>query len=123
MKPVIINCDTCKKILPENIKILCEECHKGGNQMIQKIIVVSFVIMIFVAGSIGAYNLIQEEEHNYYTWTKAICNTYNECADYEIICLDGEMIDMNQLSDRLYMGDGWVDRRSTEQIEMWCDLK
>ena len=89
----------------------------------KKNLIISIVIFLIVVFTIIiCINMLSDKSQtDYYTWTKAICNNYNECADYEIICMNGEMIDMNQLSDRLYMGENWIDRRSEEQINEWCE--
>ena len=54
-----------------------------------------------------------------HTWTKAICNK-NVCRDFEIKCLNGEILEMKPITGFVVLDDDWVDERDYEDREKVC---
>lgn len=49
---------------------------------------------------------------DYYTYTKAICDEENVCQDYEVVCRDGELDQMNPITGAIVDNpDDWEDPR------------
>ena len=46
-----------------------------------------------------------------YTYTTAICNSGNSCIDVKIECSNGEVVNMEPISDLRFFGDDWKDER------------
>jgi len=59
---------------------------------------------------------------DYYTYTKAICDENNYCQDYEIVCINGELANMNPLTGMAVQQDpDWEDPRNESDINRLCD--
>ena len=58
-----------------------------------------------------------------YSYTKAICDENNFCQDYEVTCLNGEVIDSRPLSGAVIQhNDDWEDPRKNKS-EITCEIK
>lgn len=57
---------------------------------------------------------------DYYTYTKAFCNSTNYCEDYEITCQNGELANMEFTGFAVQNPSNWNDPRSEEEIEKLC---
>lgn len=54
-----------------------------------------------------------------YIWTKAICDD-NVCRDYEIKCMDGEVVDVSPVSGFVVFSSIWEDPREEDFREKYC---
>lgn len=58
-----------------------------------------------------------------YTYTKAVCDENNFCQDYEVTCLDGEVINTQPISGAVIQhSDEWEDPRKNKS-EITCEIK
>lgn len=61
-----------------------------------------------------------EKSNNFYSYTKAICNTNNYCRDYEIFCNDNKVVNINPTGNVIQFPSHWKDSRSIEIREKLC---
>ena len=54
--------------------------------------------------------------NNKSTWTTAICNENNECADYLVSCENGQVTGMKSVSAIVKMSDNWQDTRENKRL-------
>ena len=86
-----------------------------------KKLILVILFCLFVVGGIGLIweysggitgNVILDE----YSYTKAICEGIF-CQDYEIFCLNGELIEMTSIEGAwVFHEDGWEDFRTDEGL-------
>ena len=90
------------------------------------------VIILFILVAVTIFliysNLINPDitggviqEYNY-SYTKAICDEDNFCQDYEIICNNETLVEMNPITGAaVQQPDNWQDPRDKETIERLCE--
>ena len=55
-----------------------------------------------------------------YSYTKAICNETNYCADYEITCENNQVVQKTFTGKAIQYTDSWQDPRDNETINRSC---
>ncbi len=68
-----------------------------------------------VGGSSGNINLAID-----HTFTKALCNSANECIDLKISCSNGKVAGIEMVSEVTQFGTDWEDPRSMDMIRGLC---
>ncbi|MBI2451550.1 hypothetical protein HYV50_00560 [Candidatus Pacearchaeota archaeon] len=68
---------------------------------------------------IGLATLYGQETERTHTYTKAVCNEKNECMDFLIKCVNGELDSMESISEVIKFSPEWEDPR--EEKEKFCD--
>jgi hypothetical protein len=53
-----------------------------------------------------------------YSWTKAICNSGNECIDAVISCSNGKVVKIEPLLYKVNQGENWTDPR--QNLDEFC---
>jgi len=90
------------------------------------LIVASLIILSFFFGFIFSKisftgRVVQEQElGKSYTWTKAICNSNNECFDVKIVCEDGNAVSIVPVSRVVQHSSDWEDPR--DDSEKLCSM-
>lgn len=89
--------------------------------LITLIIVIAAVLLIVSLNTPLTGRVIENQENNLYTYTKAICNDSNYCQDNEITCKGAEIISVSPISGAaVQFSPGWEDPRDPETIEKIC---
>jgi len=67
-------------------------------------------------------NLFKDPFLEKYSYTKAICDEKNYCQDYEIFCINKQVIEITPISGAaVQFSDDWDDPRTLEQREKSCE--
>ena len=61
-------------------------------------------------------NVVQDA----YSYTKAMCNETNYCADYEIVCENEELSRISPTGAAIQQSESWVDPRGENASEILC---
>ena len=77
--------------------------------LILAIVILSFVFGLLLGNIVLTGMAVSEEE---YSWTRAICNSDNECIDVLIECNKGNVVNITPLSGFVYHEDNWRDPRN-----------
>ncbi len=94
-----------------------------------RIIIISISIFILVGALVLIFlnqaftgRVIETENENIYSYTKAICNDTNYCQDYEVIC-DGErVVKISPITGAVAQySKNWKDPRDKEMIDRLCE--
>ena len=84
------------------------------------LMVLSFLMGFFINKLLFTGQVIQEQEikPDFYSWTKAICNSNNECIDVNIVCENGIVKSVEPASQIIQHNSDWVDPRGnlSEQL-------
>jgi len=94
----------------------------------KKITILVMILFILIAVTISLIYIINPaitggviQEYNY-SYTKAICDEDNFCQDYEIICNNETLVEMNPITGAaVQQPDNWQDPRDKETIERLCE--
>lgn len=90
--------------------------------------VIVLCIVLFVVGVVLGYglsrigvggvtgNVVQNDEDNNYSWTKAICND-GKCIDVLIECSNGNVVSLKPMSNVVEMTDNSIIGNSSELCE------
>ena len=85
------------------------------------IIITLSILVIFLKPNLTGKSIENQEDKNYYTYTKAICNSSNYCQDNEITCQDNQVISITPLTGAVVQFDSnWKDPRDEETKEKLC---
>ena len=82
--------------------------------IISLLLLVILLVGVFFIFSITG-NVISEERDFDYTWTTAICDG-NECQDFEVKCLGGDVVEMNPVSGLVVFGEDFEDIREDREL-------
>ena len=74
------------------------------------LIVLAFFVGLFISKISFTGNVVQD---NSYSWTKALCNSDNECMDVEITCNNGQVSSIVPISKLVVHSDDWKDPRGS----------
>ena len=55
-----------------------------------------------------------DELGNIYSYTKAICNSSNECQDFLVVCESSEVKSLSPMSGVVKFEEDWIDFREKE---------
>lgn len=86
--------------------------------------IILLIILMFILGIVIGFfisrvnltgNVIKEEN---YSWTKAICNSQNQCIDVLITCIDGKVVSIEPASELLDYDIGWNDPRENSSNKL-----
>lgn len=87
------------------------------------ILVLALVLLAFVGGMLVSRviftgNVIRQEsiKPNYYSWTKAVCNSGNECIDVQVTCENGKVAGIEPVSQILKKEASWTDDRNISEF-------
>ena len=65
--------------------------------------------------------VVETENENVYSYTKAICNETNYCQDYEIICEGERVVKISPITEAVAQySEDWEDPRDDEIIDRLC---
>lgn len=85
-------------------------------------IIVLLLIIIGVIYIIYPQGLTANVIESRYTYTKAICNSSNFCQDYEIICVEGDFVEMRAITGAtIQLFSDWQDPRDEKIINSLCE--
>ena len=86
---------------------------------ISKLIVSVFLLVILIAGISFVVSSGYNGGFNYdYAWTTAICDySQNSCADYYVVCKNGEVLRSFRVTGFVTFSDSWQDPRTEEDRE------
>jgi len=92
-----------------------------------RIIIISISILILVGVLVVILlnqnltgRVVEMQEEDIYTYTKAICDETNYCQDYEVKCNGEELLDMQPIGEAQQYSENWQDPRDEEVIERLC---
>jgi len=84
------------------------------------LIVLSFLAGFFINKISFTGRVVQEQEikPDFYYWTKAICNSDNECIDVKVVCENGIAKSVEPVSPLIQHDANWQDPRGnlSEQL-------
>jgi len=81
--------------------------------------IISFALIGILSFSIYKQTITGKVVEDYYTYTKAICNESNYCQDYEIVCKNGELEQMNPITGASVQNpENWKDPRPESERNM-----
>lgn len=90
----------------------------------RKEIIIILAILILSAGIVimVLHGPSDKTSTNYiHSHTKAICDKNNYCQDYEIVCENEKIVDMNPTGAIVQFPDEWHDPRDNETKEKLCE--
>ena len=81
-----------------------------------------FIVSFLVLASVFNFNLTGETVVSHEeTFTKAICDDNNLCQDYEIVCMDDEVISAQPITGAIIQqSEDWEDSRKNKS-EFICE--
>jgi hypothetical protein len=87
--------------------------------MIKKIVFIFFVFIfgILIGILLNDFSMsgrVVSDFDNKYSWTRAICNSENECIDVVIDCKDGKVVNITPIFYRIRHGEDWEDFREDD---------
>lgn len=85
--------------------------------MKKQVLILLVVVFVCVLGFLlWKSNIITGSvvSENNYTWTRAICNSQNECIDVIVYCQNGEVVRMEPISNLKKFSDNWTDPRNKD---------
>ena len=91
---------------------------------ISKIILSVFLLVILIVGVSFVVSSGDDGSFNYdYAWTTAICDySQNSCADYYVVCKNGEVLRSFRVTGFVTFSDSWQDPRGDGKKEL-CDFQ
>ena len=78
------------------------------------LLIIVFFIGFFVSRLAFTGKAVQDVESNY-SYTRALCNSENECMDVVISCVNGEVASIAPSSNVIKQLDGWQDPRNLSE--------
>jgi len=84
------------------------------------LIVLSFLVGLLVNKLAITGKVVQEQEikPDFYYWTKAICNSANECIDVKVVCENGIAKSVEPVSQIIENDADWIDPRGNLSEEL-----
>lgn len=83
------------------------------------LVILAIIALAFVAGYAENFfsgEAIYESKLSNYSYTKAICNSKNNCIDVLIECKDGKVTYIEPLSDIVKLHENWKDDREDKEL-------
>ena len=86
------------------------------------ITILVIIFLYFIGININFSGKVIENQPQFYSYTKAICNETNFCQDYEIICNGNELVETKSITGATIQHlKNWKDPRDIETIKRVCD--
>ena len=85
--------------------------------------------LLIISMEILAFNILMQNQvsaekviEDAYSYTKAICTETNFCQDYEVVCENSQLKELNPISGAVIQNDAdWEDPRDKETIIKLCE--
>jgi hypothetical protein len=89
---------------------------------IQILLISIMLILIALALFLMLTKLVQgESTREYFTYTKAICDSKNFCQDYIVVCEDKQVAEINPITGAsIQQSENWQDPRANKS-EISCE--
>ncbi len=77
-----------------------------------------FIIGLLIGAFAGNFGITGKAVQNYgsYEYTRAVCNTDKECIDVLIKCEDGEVAEIQPVSELKRFDEDWKDARNSTEF-------
>ena len=84
------------------------------------ILVIILILLSLNLSQVITASVIENLDFDYLTYTKAVCDERNYCEDYEVVCFDDHLVELNPTGFASQFSLDWVDSRSEETITKLC---
>lgn len=78
-----------------------------------KTMISGLILLILLA--VSSIIIYEKPDSFDYSYTKAICED-NRCADYYVVCSEGEILELTQITGEVVFHKSWVDTRENKEI-------
>ncbi len=85
----------------------------------KKLGIIGIILLLILVGILSFLLANSEDNLDYYTHTKAICNETNYCQDYQISCNSKGIVMMTPITGAfLQLPENWKDPRNEKEKEL-----